>query len=397
MDIVLNQAQTLLLAMGVFFLGTFLHSVVYAFRKFNIPEPVIGGLVFALVLTVLYQFFDINLTLDNEIRDDLMLTFFATVGMNAKFSLFKKGGSKLMIFFFVCVLYLFIQNLIGVSLSALLGVDLHLGMLASSITLSGGHGTGASYATKFTHIDGALEVAMACATMGLVLGGIIGGPVSEWLISKHKLAPEDKVNNPDGALKEHGFNEPELVTTSSVLQVLLSSFASIFLGTALTKYLAGMGIDIPSFISVLFIGIIITNLFGMSKKLEFQQQSLDLVNMISLSLFLSIAMMSLKLWQLLDMAIPLFIIIGVQTVSIIFYTIHVTFRLLGKDYQAATIVSGHCGFGLGATPTALANIESVTNRYGPSPYGMFIVLIVGAFFIDIANAAVIQIFLSFIG
>ena len=375
MEIVLTHSQTLLLSMFVFFFGTILHSLIYAFKKFNIPEPVIGGLAFAGLMTVLYQFFGISLVLDNSIQTFLMLTFFATVGMNAKFALFKKGGSKLVVFFIVCSIYLFIQNIIGVSLAKILGLHPLLGLLASSITLSGGHGTGASYAMKFKDIHGAMEIAMACATMGLVLGGIIGGPVAEWLISKHKLAPEDKVKNPDVALKEHGYNEPELVTTYSIVKVFAGAMTSILMGIELNMYVATFGVNIPNFIMVLFIGMFITNILDLSPKLQFQQQSLDLINMISLSLFLSIAMMSLKLWELLDLAVPLFIIIAVQAIVLILYTVHVTFRALGKDYQAATIVGGHIGFGLGATPTALANIESVTNRYGPASYGMFIVLI----------------------
>lgn len=396
MDIVLSQAQTLLLAMIVFFVGTYFHSYIYFLKKFNIPEPVIGGLIFALVMTALYHHSNINLTLDHEIRDDLMLTFFATVGLNANFSLFKKGGSKLISFLLVTVLYLFVQNLIGVSMAKAMGIDPLLGMLAGSITLSGGHGTGASYAMKFGAINGAMEIALACATLGLVLGGIIGGPVSEWLIEKHKLAPENKVLNPDDALKEHGFNEPEVVTTSSILQVLLCSFLAIFVGNELYELTTSYNLTIPKFILVLFVGIILTNLLNTTKNAKLQQQSIDLVNMISLSLFLSIAMMSLKLWQLLDLALPVLAIVAVQAVAMAIFAYHVTFRALGKDYEAATIAGGHCGFGLGATPTALANIESVTNRYGPSPYGMFVVLMVGAFFIDIANAIVIQLFLSLI-
>ena len=206
------------------------------------------------------------------------------------------------------------------------------------------------------------------------------------------------MNNPDSALKEHGYNEPELVTTTSILKVITAAMTATLVGVQLNQFLLAQDIsNVPNFILVLFVGIFITNIFEFSPKLQFQQQSLDLVNMISLSLFLSIAMMSLKLWELLDLAIPLFIIIAVQAIVLILYTVHITFRALGKDYQAATIVGGHIGFGLGATPTAMANIDSITHRYGPAPYGIFIVLIVGAFFIDIANALIIQVFVSLLG
>jgi ESS family glutamate:Na+ symporter len=391
---ILTQAQTLVLAMGVFFVGVFTHSHFRFFKKYNIPEPVIGGLLFSLLMTALYKFYSIDFVLDQEIQSDLMLTFFATVGLNAKFSLFKKGGKKLLIFLGVAVLYLFIQNIIGVGLATVLGLNPLIGLLAGSITLSGGHATGASYALKFSEIGGGIEIAVACATLGLVLGGMIGGPVSQYLIAKHKLAPDEKVLDPDDALKEHGFNEPEVVTTTSVLQTLICAFFCIFIGQKSSVFFQDSALHVPDFILVLFAGIIITNILDLTKNYSIKQQSLDLVNMTSLTLFLSLAMMSLKLLQLVHLALPILLIVGVQAIVIALYSSFVTFRALGKDYEAAAIAGGHCGFGLGATPTAVANIESITNRYGPAPHAMFIVLMIGAFFIDIANAVVIQIFLQ---
>ena len=397
----LTSAQTLLLAMFVFFLGAFLHSHFRAFKKYNIPEPVIGGLLVSLVFAFLYKVYQVELVLDQELKTDLMLTFFATVGLNAKFSSFKSGGKKIFMFLMVAGGFLFIQNFVGIACAKLLGIEAVLGLIAGSITLSGGHGTGAAYALheKFAAISGSMEVAMACATFGLVLGGIIGGPVSQLLIARYKLAPDNKVKNPDEGLKDHGFNEPETVTSRSILQVLLSSVVALYVGTwlsgilnpLLVSYSANM--KIPEFILVLFTGIVITNLSDLTTKYKVHKQSIDLVNLLSLTLFLSTAMMSLKLWELVDLALPLLIIIIVQTVVMALYSYYVTFRVLGKDYYAAVVVGGHCGFGLGATPTAVANIESLTNRYGEAPHAMFTTLMVGAFFIDITNMIVIQLFL----
>ena len=396
MEWVLNQTQTILLALGVFFTGTLLHGRVFLLRKFNIPEPVIGGLFIACFFAFLFYRYGVTVQIDTHIRDDLMLVFFATVGLNARLTLFKKGGPKLLLFLGVAIVCVFLQNAVGVGLAKLFGIHPLLGLIAGSITMTGGHGTGASYATKFAHIDGAMEIAMACATCGLVMGGLIGGPLAEWLIAKYQLAPEDKVKNPDEALEAHGFHEPELVTTSSLLQILGLTMLAVVSGRYLYSHI-GEQAKVPEFIFVMFIAIAITNLNLWWKKVDIQTQSLNLVNMMSLSLFLSIAMMSLRLWHLVDLALPLLVIMMAQVLTICLFSYYVTFRVLGRDYDAVTIVCGHCGFGLGATPTALANVESLTNRYGPAPSALFIVLIVGAFFIDIINAVVIQCYLSFMG
>lgn len=402
--IILTQAQTLLLAMVVFFLGTFLHSQLNSLKKYNIPEPVIGGLLISLVFAFIYKQYHLEFILDEELKTDLMLTFFATVGLSAKFSSFRKGGKKILIFLVVAAGFLVVQNVVGATCAKALGIPPLLGLIAGSITLSGGHGTGAAYAIneKFASLGGAMEMAMACATMGLIIGGIIGGPISQLLIARYKLAPDNKVKNPDEGLKDHGFNEPETVTTRSILQVLLSAFVSLYSGTwlaakinpALQAYNPNM--KIPEFILVLFVGIIITNLCDFTKKYKLHSQSTDLVNMSSLTLFLSIAMMNLKLWDLVNLALPLLVIVMVQTLVMALYSYYITFRALGKDYDAAVVAGGHCGFGLGATPTAVANIESVTHRYGPAPHAMFTILMVGAFFIDLSNIIIIQLFMLFL-
>lgn len=397
----LTQAQTLLLAMFVFFLGAFLHSQLRSLKKYNIPEPVIGGILVSIAFAILYKTYQVQFILDQELKADLMLTFFATVGLSAKFSSFRNGGKKILIFLLVAAVFLVIQNIVGIICAKALGLEGNLGLIAGSITLSGGHGTGVAYALneKFSSITGAMELAMACATFGLIIGGIIGGPISQLLIARYKLAPDNEVENPDEALKDHGFNEPETVTSRSILQVLLSSFVALYTGTWLAEVLNPLlvahnpNMKVPEFILVLFTGIIITNLSDLTTKYKVHKQSTDLVNLISLTLFLSIAMMNLKLWELLHLALPLIIIILVQTAVMALYSYYVTFRALGKDYDAAVVAGGHCGFGLGATPTAVANIESVTHRYGDAPHAMFTILMVGAFFIDLTNIIVIQLFL----
>ncbi|MDD9950844.1 MAG: sodium/glutamate symporter [Zetaproteobacteria bacterium] len=397
MVFLLDQTQTFLASLVVFFLGSLIHARFYGLRKFNIPEPVIGGILVALVFTFVRHQFEIQIVRDMGVQNQLMYAFFATVGLSARFSLFKNGGKAIFTFLSVAVFYLVIQNLIGVSVASMVGLDPRFGLLAGSITLSGGHATGASYAAQFHHLEGAVEIALACATFGLVLGGIIGGPVSQWLIARNDLAPSDKVNDPDECLKGHGFNEPELVTTWSTFQVLFLCLLAMVSGDLLSKFVHFERILVPEFIWILFSAIFWTNIAALHPKTQLQDQSIELVNMISLSLFLSLAMMGLDLMELVNLALPVLAIVIVQVVALVIFTTQVTFRLLGKDYDAAVIVSGHCGFGLGATPTALANMESITNRYGAAPSAIFVVLMVGAFFIDIANALVIQGFLGWVG
>lgn len=392
----LDQTQTFLASLLVFFLGSLIHSKFYGLRKFNIPEPVIGGILVALAFSFIHHHFDIQIIRDASVQEQLMYAFFATVGLSARFSLFKTGSKAIFTFLTVATAYLFIQNFVGVSVASLLGLHPFFGLLAGSITLSGGHATGASYAAQFNHLEGAVEIALACATFGLILGGIIGGPVSQWLIARHDLLPSEKVNDPDSCLEGHGFNEPELVTTWSTFQVLFLALLAMTSGDIISKLIHIEGLVVPRFIWVLFSAIFWTNLASLHKKTELQVQSIELVNMISLSLFLSLAMMGLDLMELVNLALPVLTIVTVQVVLLILFTTQVTFRLLGKDYDAAVIVSGHCGFGLGATPTALANMESITNRYGAAPSAIFVVLMVGAFFIDIVNALVLQVFLGFI-
>ena len=404
----LTQAQTLLVAVAVFFVGTFFHAKSNFLKKYNIPEPVIGGIIASIFLTAIHFSFHTEYVFDNEVYSDLSLTFFATVGLTAKFSFLKKGGRKIFIFFVVAGTFLILQNATGVFMSRVLGIDPNTGLLAGSITLSGGHATGAVYSKLpfFSGVPNAAAVAIAFATFGLVLGGIIGGPISQLLIARHKLAPEDKVMHPDDALKDHGYNEPETVTARSVIQVLLCTFFAIYFGKLLYTWvnplitsIFGPNASVANFIFVLLVGVVITNLCDLTHLYKVHDESTNLINTTSLTIFLSIAMMNLKLWKvnLAEMAVPLLGIILVQTILMALFAYYITFRALGKDYDAAVIAGGHCGFGLGSTTTAVANVESVTNRYGEAPRAMFTILMVGAFFIDIFNALVVQAFMYFIG
>lgn len=331
------------------------------------------------------------------LKTPLMLVFFTTVGLGASFKLLVKGGPKVILFLGVAALYLVVQNGIGVSMAYLTDMHPLCGLLAGSITLSGGHGTGATYAEVFNkihNIQGSMELAMASATFGLVLGGLIGGPVAKRLISKNKLEPQKQNAEDLSDTVTYSTDDSDKVTPKEMMATLLIITLCMTCGGYLYKYFKSINVPLPSFICPLLIGIVITNICDYSKVYKINKECVDLWGTLGLSVFLAMALMSLRLWELLNLAGPMFFILIAQTIFMALFAYHVTFRLMGKDYNAAIIAGGHCGFGLGATPTAVANMESLVTRYGPSPQAFLVVPMVGAFFIDIANTLVLQTYMA---
>jgi len=278
--------------------------------------------------------------------------------------------------------------------------DLHplFGMIAGSITLSGGHGTGATYAEMLGsshNLQGVLEIAMAAATFGLVLGGLLGGPVSKRLIARYQLQPTTP--NPHHHRDDIITYDPEekdLVTPKRMMETLLILAFCMGTGAYLFEWLKSHSVPIPSFIVPLLLGIFVTNACEISNKYQISKACVDLWGTMALSIFLAMALMSLRIWELLNLAGPLLMIILTQAAVLALFAYFITFRLMGKNYDAAIMAGGHCGFGLGATPTAVANMESLVSRFGPSPQAFLVVPMVGAFFIDITNALVIQSYLA---
>lgn len=394
MDIEINVLLTLVIAILVLIMGALLNRYIPLLRNNNIPIPVVGGIVFALITATLYSRMDTNLAFDMRMKNPMMLAFFATIGLSANFRRLREGGPGLLIFLLVVSGYLVVQNAVGAA--AAVGLDLHplVGMLSSSITLSGGHGTGAAYAEQFSqiqNIQGAMELAMACATFGLVIGGLIGGPVSQRLISKYQLQPSNKFDVP-GAIANSVEKEP--ITAWSLLETLFLVILCLAGGEFLAALFGDSAITLPSFIWALLTGVVLRNFCEITGLHKINEQTLDMLSTLSLFLFLAMAFMSLRLWELLDLAGPLLVILGAQTIAMILYALFVTFRIMGRNYDAAIMAGGHCGFAMGATPTAVANMEAITSRYGPSPKAFLIIPMVGAFFIDLTNTMVIQGFLS---
>ncbi|WP_047243485.1 sodium/glutamate symporter [Chromobacterium subtsugae] len=387
---------TLVAASLVLLLGRKLVAHSGVLRTYNIPEPVAGGLVVAAALLAWRQFSGVEVRFDASLQTPLMLAFFAAIGLTANLASLKQGGRAVGIFLGVVVGLLLVQNTLGVAVASALGLDPLMGLLAGSITLSGGHGTGAAWSGTFADKYGlasAAELAMACATFGLVLGGLIGGPVARFLVKRvNTPGAEHNADQPP-----QGFEQPDaqrLITPHSFIETLALIAVCLLGGTFLGGLLKGTAFELPTFVCVLFVGVLISNGLAALGWYKVFEREVSVVGNVSLSLFLALALMSLRLWDLAALALPIFALLLLQTLAMALYAVFVTFRVMGRNYDAAVLAAGHCGFGLGATPTAIANMQAVTERFGPSHLAFLVVPMVGAFFIDIVNAIVIKLYLA---
>ncbi|MCL1066126.1 sodium/glutamate symporter [Shewanella olleyana] len=401
----IGELESFLIAILVLFIGHSVNRHLAAFRKYNIPEPIVGGLIVAGFITILH-FNNISIEFSLSMQNTLMLMFFSTVGLAASYKLLLKGGSKVFLFLGIASVYIIIQNAVGVSLATALGLEPIMGLIAGSITLSGGHGTGAAWAQTFQENYGinTLEFAMAAATFGLVMGGIIGGPVAQRLINKNNLVSSYGVggnhhkDHPD--LITYDQLEEDRVTAKKILEVLFVLLLCVAGAKWFGKLVSVMDIGwlkMPEFVYALFFGVVITNATELTRGFKINSECVDILGTVSLALFLSMALMNLKLWEIFDLAIPLLIILLTQGIVLAFFAYFVTFRLMGSNYDAAVMAGGHCGFGMGATPTAVMNMGALVSRTGPSPQAFMVVPIVGAFFIDIVNAIILQGYLGVMG
>ncbi|MDY4595290.1 MAG: sodium/glutamate symporter [[Pasteurella] aerogenes] len=390
--------QTVALACLVLLLGYFLVKRVRFLNQFNIPEPVVGGFIVAVILTVVHQTWGLSFSFDTNLQTTMMLVFFSSIGLSANFARLAKGGKPLIIFLGAALVLIMLQNTVGIFSSMALGLDPAYGLIAGSVTLTGGHGTGAAWAETLTNrfgIHGALELAMACATFGLVFGGILGGPVASFLLKrahKEKVQEDENIDDVQEAFEKPVYRRK--INTRSIIETITMMSICLFAGQYLDALTKGTAIQLPTFVWCLFTGTIIRNALAHIFKFKVADEAIDVLGTVGLSLFLAIALMSLKLWELAGLAIPVLIVLLIQMVVMALYAIIVTYRLMGKDYDAIVLSAGHCGFGLGATPTAVANMQAVTSHFGPSHKAFLIVPMVGAFFIDLLNNVSLKIFLD---
>lgn len=397
--LVLDGRQTIVLAILVLFLGKFLTSKIAFLRNYNIPEPVSGGLIGSIVFGLIYGIFDLQFDFALDVRDELLIVFFTTIGLSSRFSTLLKGGAQLAILLVLAVVYLAIQNGTGVLVAMLAGFDKLVGVIGGSVSLSGGHGTTIAWTPVFRDqygIDFAGEIGIACATFGLILGGLLGGPLARFLIERHKLEPDSDAVQTVGIEHEH---EMIPIDYDTMLRTTLVVFVAIGIGIHIDMGLDYLGVQLPTFVSCLFAGILVINLLPVlfpRLKVPKPEQSrpLALISDISLGLFLAISLMSLQLWTLADLGFAILLMLVAQVVVVMLWAGIVVFRAMGATYDAAVMSSGYVGLALGATPTAIANMTAVTKLYGPSPRAFIIVPLIGAFFIDLANAIVIQLYIG---
>lgn len=392
MEISLPASAALAIAALVLVIGRRLVYSVDILRKYSIPDAVAGGLVAAVLSAALYVA-GMRIELDTSLQPVLMLAFFATIGLGADAKMLARGGVALILFTACVVGMLVVQNIVGVGAALAMGIDPVIGLIAGSVTMAGGHGTGAAWGQRFADMFGltaAPGIALATATFGLVMGGVIGGPVAERLVRRlaAKGAPlglAAKVAHAGDATDAAEPFTPERLTFTIFLVA-----AAIWLGVALAALTENPRFTLPTFVWTLFAGVLLRNILVASKLHTIDDEALTFAGSIALSLFLAMALMSLRLWEIAALALPMFVILALEAVCVVLFTTFVTFRVMGADYEAAVLVAGQCGFGLGATPTAIANMQAICRRHGYAPRAFILVPVVGAFLIDLANALVIS-------
>lgn len=384
----------------VLFVGKRVNSAFSFLKEFSIPEPVTGGLIFSVLIALLFIATGIEVEFKLAARDFLLVYFFTTIGINASLRDLVTGGKPLIILLMVTISYMVVQNLTGISIAAAFGLASPVGLLGGSVSLIGGHGTAIAWAPRIAAdygIANAMEVGIACATFGLILASIMGGPIAKLLINRYKLEPT--VKEP----LDVGVSETETggrIGHLDFLDAILAIHICAIIGVILMKELERVGLQLPLFVTCLFAGILVTNLIPKNfprltgTEWPSRKPAVSLIADISLGTFLAMSLMSMQLWTLVDLAGPIFTILGVQFFVALLVTLFVVFPAMGKTYDAAVVCAGFGGISLGSTPTAMANMSAVSQRYGASHLAFIIVPLVCAFFIDLVNALLIPFFLA---
>ena len=382
----------------VFFIGMRLNERIAVLRAYNIPEPVTGGILAALAGLAVFLITGAEIQYELETRDQLLVYFFTAIGLNARVSDLLAGGRPLAILLGLTLAYIVFQNVIGVSAALVLGQPAAVGVLAGSASLIGGHGTAIAWAPEIAADHGvpnALEIGIAAATLGLVLASLLGGPVAKYLMARHGIADRKA----DGLLVgiSHEKEDTEQINHISIMSVLLVLHIAIIIGYVINQSLEEAGLKLPLFVSCLLVAILLSNSVPyLLPRMHWpaRTRALAVVSDFSLGLFIAMSLMGMQLWSIADLAGPLFLMLGLQAVATVVFILFVLFPLMGRDYLATVLSAGFAGFCLGATPTAIANMTAVTKSHGPAPTAFIILPLVGAFFVDITNAFVIQFFLN---
>ena len=393
MKIQLDMYQTLAVAVLVLLLGNYLKKKIYFLQKFCIPAPVIGGLIFAIMTCICYVTGIAEFSFNDTPREVCMVFFFTSVGFQANLKVLKSGGKSLIVFLGLVIVLIILQNLTAVGLAKLLNLNPLIGMCTGSIPMVGGHGTAGAFGPVLEdlNIKGATTICTAAATFGLIFGSLIGGPLGKRLIEKHSLL--NTAANEDDSLLVEDEKKHERHTNmyaDSVFQLILA----IGVGTIFTMLLTKTGLTFPIYIGAMLAAALMRNICEYTGIATIHMGEINDLGGISLSLFLGMAMITLRLWELASLALPLVILLAAQVLLIIIFTYVIEFNIMGRDYDAAILVSGTCGFGTGATPNAMANMQAVCDQYVPSIKAYLLIPLVGSLFADFLNSLVITFFIN---
>lgn len=393
MKIQLDMYQTLAVAVLVLMLGSFLRRRIRFLEKFCIPAPVIGGLLFAIMTCIGHVSELADFSFDDTLREVCMVLFFTSVGFQANLKVLKSGGKSMAVFLTLVIALVILQNLVAVGLSEMLHINPLIGMCTGSISMVGGHGTAGAFGPVLEdfNVNGATTICTAAATFGLIAGSLIGGPIGKRLVEKKDLLPT-AVSEDDSLLVEDEKKHERHTNmyAAAVFQLILA----IGLGTIFSWLLTQTGLTFPIYIGAMIAAALIRNIAEYTGHFTIHMGEINDLGGISLSLFLGMAMITLKLWELSELALPLVVLLASQVVLITLFTYFIEFNIMGRDYDAAVLVAGTCGFGMGATPNAMANMQALCDRYVPSVKAYLLIPLIGSLFADFINSLVITFFIN---
>lgn len=387
----LDLYQTLAVAVVALWVGNYLKRRIKILSHFCIPSPVIGGLLFALLSLMGYLSGWFVCDFDDTMKQVCMVFFFTSVGFQANFKTVKQGGRPLVLLVSLVALMIVIQNILAIGIARGMGFDALIGMTAGSIPMVGGHGTSGAFGPVLEElgVTGATTLTTAAATFGLIAGSLIGGPIGKRLIEKHRLIATAK-NNVEAIIQESHTEHHDSAYTTAVFQLIVA----VGIGTLVSYALSLTGMTFPVYIGGMLVAAIMRNYSEFTHKISIPMDQISDMGGICLSLFLGIAMVTLRLWELAELALPLVVMLTAQLVTMIGFAYFVVFRVMGKDYDAAVLTSGFCGFGMGATPNAMANMQAICDKYQPSIKSYLLIPIVGSMFTDFINSMIVTFFIN---
>ncbi|SDE52178.1 sodium/glutamate symporter [Sporomusa acidovorans] len=396
LDLVATVAVAVLLLM----FGSWLRRVFPVLARFCIPAAVIGGFTFSMLAWVLKETSIVTFKMDTVLQMPFMIAFFTTVGLGGSFGLIKKGGKSLFVYLVGCWVLAVMQNVVGAGMAMLSGIHPVLGVMAGAVSLEGGMGAASAFGPTAEQlgVQGAFVVAVAAATYGLITGGLVGGPLAKWLIEHYNLAIETSKEEFNALHQVSPENEhDDVVSSNNVLSSMAVILVAMVLGAMFSAKIKDLtGFVLPGYVGAMFVAVLIRNFNDVKPVFTMNEKAIDLIADVSLGIFLTMAMMSLKIWELSSLAGPLVLILVVQTIFMFIYCIYFLFPLLGRDYDAAIMCAGMIGHGLGATPNAIANMNAVTERYGVvSRKAFLIVPLCGAVLIDFVGIPNIVWFINY--